>query len=78
MEELNLTDIKRISIECQKCGTKTIINIDTLTTTLKQCPICATNFSANLGYQESLYENLQMMKSIEKSVKFKVVCEKEQ
>ena len=73
---LKLSDISKISIECQSCNTQTIIEITPELKTIEECPLCKRSFRfQNWEYQKDLYRLVNHLKDMQQKVHFKVVCD---
>ena len=71
--ELKLSQIKRVALECRECTTLTVIPIGK---TIARCPGCNKDFKlANWDYQDTLFNVINRLREIEKTLHLKVVCE---
>ncbi len=72
-EEIKLTSIKKLSVECKKCGTKTILDIGK---SINKCGVCG-NFLMIKYHNpfELLKQAIEAMDMVEEQATYKIVCE---
>jgi predicted RNA-binding Zn-ribbon protein involved in translation (DUF1610 family) len=80
--KIEIGAIRRLTVECRRCGTEVVMNVDTDNTASApyQCCVCGLDFG--IDRMDDVYHRLQKLirssRAGELKAKFSLICEEEE